>query len=74
MDGFYTMDGINCMGYYTQADLPFYYSLLDSSTLCANYFCSQLGPPGRIASTWLPQRRAGLQPMVCGAAASSPIR
>ena len=44
MDGFYTTDGINCMGYYTAGDLPFYYSLHDTSTLCTNYFCSQLGP------------------------------
>ena len=44
MDGFYTTDGINCMGYYTAGDLPFYYSLHDSSTLCTNYFCSLLGP------------------------------
>ena len=44
MDGFYTTDGINAMGYYTAADLPFYYSLHDTSTLCANYFCSLLGP------------------------------
>jgi phospholipase C len=44
MDGFYTTDGINCIGYYTEADLAFYYSLFDTSTLCANYFCSQLGP------------------------------
>ena len=44
MDGFYTTDGINCMGYYTQADLPFYYSLFETSTLCANYFCSLMGP------------------------------
>lgn len=44
MDGFFTTDGINCMGYYTQADLAFYYSLFDTSTLCANYFCSLLGP------------------------------
>jgi phospholipase C len=44
MDGFYTTDGIWCMGYYTAKDLPFYYSLFQSSTLCANYFCSQLGP------------------------------
>src|SRR6476469_7137443 len=42
MDGFYTTDGINAMGYYTQADLPFYYSLFQTSTLCANYFCSVL--------------------------------
>jgi phospholipase C len=44
MDGFYTTDGINCMGYYTKADLPFYYSLFDEFTLCANYFCSLMGP------------------------------
>lgn len=44
MDGFYTTDGINCMGYYTQADLPFYYSLFQSSSLCTNYFCSLMGP------------------------------
>jgi phospholipase C len=44
MDGFYTTDGINCMGYYTEADLPFYYSLFQDSTLCVNYFSSQMGP------------------------------
>jgi len=44
MDGFYTTDGINCMGYYTAAELPYYYSLFDDFTLCANYFCSVLGP------------------------------
>src|SRR5262249_57351280 len=44
MDGFYTTDGINCMGYYTANDLPFYYSLFEEFTLCANYFCSVLGP------------------------------
>jgi phospholipase C len=44
MDGFYTTDGPNGMGYYTAAELPFYYSLFDNSALCANYFCSVLGP------------------------------
>ena len=44
MDGFYTTDGINGMGYYTAAELPFYYSLFADSTLCGNYFCSLLGP------------------------------
>ena len=44
MDGFYTTDGIDAMGYYTASDLPYYYSLFDSSTLCANYFCSVMGP------------------------------
>jgi phospholipase C len=44
MDGFYTTDGIWAMGYYTAAELPFYYSLFNDSTLCGNYFCSVLGP------------------------------
>jgi len=44
MDGFYTTNGINALGYYTAADLPFYYSLFQTSTLCANYFCSVMGP------------------------------
>ena len=44
MDGFFTTNGINCMGYYTQQDLPFYYSLFSNFTLCANYFCSVMGP------------------------------
>ena len=44
MDGFYTTDGINCMGYYTAADLPFYYSLHENFALCGNFYCSLLGP------------------------------
>jgi phospholipase C len=50
MDAFYTTGGQNTLGYYTQADLPFYYSLFNQFTLCANYFCSQLGPtyPNRL--------------------------
>lgn len=44
MDGFYTADGIDCLGYYTGQDLPYYYSLFSSSTLCVNYFCSVMGP------------------------------
>jgi phospholipase C len=44
MDGFYTTDGIWAMGYYTAAELPFYYSLFREFTLCTNYFCSLLGP------------------------------
>jgi phospholipase C len=43
MDGFYTTDGANALGYYTAADLPFYYSLFESSALCVNYFCPVLG-------------------------------
>ena len=44
MDGFYTNAGIWAMGYYTAEELPFYYSLIDEYTLCANFFCSLLGP------------------------------
>jgi phospholipase C len=44
MDGFMTHSGIWAMGYYTETELPFYYSLFESSTLCVNFFCSQLGP------------------------------
>jgi phospholipase C len=44
MDGFLTTDGIDSMGYYTAADLPFYYGLHREFTLCVNYFCSVLGP------------------------------
>ena len=50
MDGFYsssqkrTGDGNIAMGYYTAPELPYYYSLLRNSALCANYFCSVLGP------------------------------
>ena len=44
MDGFYTNAGIWSMGYYTATELPFYYSLLNDSTLCGGFFCSLLGP------------------------------
>jgi phospholipase C len=44
MDGFFITDGDNGLGYYTARELPFYYSLFDNSGLCANYFCSLLGP------------------------------
>jgi phospholipase C len=50
MDGFYKEaakavgDGNAALGYYTAAELPFYYSLFADSALCANYFCSLLGP------------------------------
>jgi phospholipase C len=44
MDGFFTTDGRQAMGYYTEADLPYYYRLFQTSTLCVNYFCSMLGP------------------------------
>ena len=59
MDRFVTArlpgDGQNaelCMGYYTRADLPYYYAVADAFTLCDNYFCSVFGPtdPNRLYS------------------------
>src|SRR5437868_8025650 len=44
MDGFITHSGSDAMGYYTAAELPFYYSLFETSTLCGNFFSSLLGP------------------------------
>lgn len=51
MDGVYTTDGTNAMGYYNQSDLAYYYSLASEFTLCGNYHCYQLGPttPNRLA-------------------------
>src|SRR6202158_4116667 len=57
MDGFVssrllinTNDAILTMGYYTRADLPFYYAVADAFTICDNYFCSVIGPsdPNRL--------------------------
>ena len=57
MDGFVTSrlpintnDAILTMGYYTRADLPFYYAVADAFTICDNYFCSVMGPtdPNRL--------------------------
>jgi phospholipase C len=38
------------MGYFTRADLAFYYALCDAFTVCDHYFCSVLGPtdPNRL--------------------------
>jgi phospholipase C len=50
MDGFFKSsaarigNGDAAIGYYTAAELPFYYGLFDDSALVANYFCSLLGP------------------------------
>src|SRR5713101_530642 len=51
MDGFYTTDGSDALGYYDGSDLTYYYALADAFTLCGNYFCSVLGPtvPNRLA-------------------------
>ena len=40
------------MGYYTRADIPYYYAVADAFTICDNYFCSVMGPtdPNRLYS------------------------
>jgi phospholipase C len=57
MNGFVTSrlsinanDAVLSMGYYTRADLPYYYALADAFTLCDNYCCSVIGPtdPNRL--------------------------
>jgi len=57
MDGFVTSrlpvdsnDAVLSMGYYTRADIPYYYALADGFTICDNYFCSVMGPtdPNRL--------------------------
>jgi phospholipase C len=59
MDGFVTSrlaintnDAVLVMGYYTRADLPYYYAVADAFTLCDNYCCSVIGPtdPNRLYS------------------------
>ena len=57
-------DGINTMGYYTRADLPFFHALADAFTICDHYHCSVLGPtdPNRlytISATIDPEGRNG---------------
>src|SRR5215472_4575898 len=57
MDGFVSShlpinsnDAVLSMGYYTRADLPYYYAVADAFTICDNYFCSVMGPtdPNRL--------------------------
>src|SRR6202790_2066148 len=57
MDGFVTSrlpidsnDAVLSMGYYTRADIPYYYAVADAFTICDNYFCSVMGPtdPNRL--------------------------
>lgn len=42
MDGWYNAGGIDALGYYLPADLPYYYSLFPQFTLCANYCAGML--------------------------------
>src|SRR6202051_3287264 len=43
-------DAALTMGYYTRADIPYYYAVADAFTICDNYFCSVMGPtdPNRL--------------------------
>ena len=43
-------DAVLTMGYYTRADIPYYYAVADAFTICDNYFCSVIGPtdPNRL--------------------------
>jgi phospholipase C len=45
-------NGVVTMGYYTRADLPFYFALADAFTVCDGYFSSVIGPtdPNRLMS------------------------
>ena len=51
-DGFASRMGAFSLGYFTRADLPYYWALADEFTLCDQYFCSVLGPttPNRLYS------------------------
>ncbi len=42
--------GVLTMGYYTRADLPYYYAIADNYTICDGYHCSVMGPthPNRL--------------------------
>ncbi|QUD89248.1 phosphocholine-specific phospholipase C [Phenylobacterium montanum] len=49
-DAWVTAKGPLTMGYFTRADLPFYYALADAFTVCDAYHCSVFGPtnPNRL--------------------------
>lgn len=61
-------NGPLCMGYYTAADLPFYYALADAFTICDQYHCSVIGPtdPNRCytMSAWIDPSGANGGPIV----------
>jgi phospholipase C len=42
MDGFVRASGPVAMGYWTEADIPFYYGLANTFALCDRWFCSTL--------------------------------
>ncbi|HUO48060.1 MAG TPA: alkaline phosphatase family protein [Acidimicrobiales bacterium] len=63
------------MGYYTRADLDFWYALADAFTICDGYHCSVFGPthPNRLhalSGTLDPAGTAGGPVLVTGSSAS----
>jgi phospholipase C len=59
-----TSNGFVTMGYFSRADLAFYYALADAFTICDGYHCSVLGPtdPNRlmwVSATIDPDGKAG---------------
>jgi phospholipase C len=46
-------NGVLTMGYYTRADIPFYYALADAFTLNDAYHCSVMGPTDPNRLFWL---------------------
>ena len=53
-------DAVMTMGYYTRADLPYYYAAADAFTLCDHYYSSVIGPtdPNRLYT----ERPASIRP------------
>src|SRR5580658_1604024 len=47
------VNGVLTMGYYTRADLPFYYALADAFTINDAYHCSVFGPTDPNRLYWL---------------------
>jgi phospholipase C len=69
-------NGTVTVGYYTRADLPYYYALADAFTLCDAYHCSVFGPsdPNHVhivSATLDPDGHHG-GPLVTNRASSTP--
>jgi phospholipase C len=65
--------GVLTMGYYTRADLDFWYALADAFTICDGYHCSVFGPthPNRLhalSGTLDPDGKAGGPVLTTGSA------
>ena len=49
-NGWVAAKGVDTMGYYSRADIPFQFALADAFTICDGYHCSVMGPtnPNRL--------------------------